>query len=147
MPKVDFYILPTEDEKKIYHFVCQLAEKAYQQNHRIYFHLQNKQQAEQLDEILWTWQDDSFLPHNLIGEGPRPAPPIQIGYEKIPPTERDILINLSQYLPNEYGQFARILEVIPQNETAQAAARERYRIYREQNYILQTYKPEKVETL
>jgi len=145
MPKAEFYILPALAEKKILHFVCQLAETAYQQQHRIYFQMQNMQQAESLDEILWTWRNDSFLPHNLVGEGPDPAPPIQIGCGKIMPNQRDILINLSQTLPEEYPQFAQILEIVFSDEIHQTNARERYKIYREKKYILQTHKPDLIE--
>ncbi|MDX1902042.1 MAG: DNA polymerase III subunit chi [Gammaproteobacteria bacterium] len=145
MPKTDFYILPFADEKHILQFACRLAEKAYQQQHRIYFHMQNPQQAHQLDEIMWTWRDESFLPHNLVGEGPDTLPPIQIGFDTIPSNQRDILINLSQMLPEHHTQFNRILEIIPHNEKFQTDARERYRIYRELNYPLQTHKPTQIE--
>jgi len=145
MPKADFYILPCADENKILFFACRLAEKAYQQQHRIYFHMQNTNHAHKLDEMLWTWRDESFLPHNLVGEGPDPAPPIQIGAGMIPNTQRDILINLSQTLPEQYAQFARILEIISSDESSQNAARERYRIYRDQQYTLQTHKPDTIE--
>lgn len=145
MPKIDFYILPFAIETQVFQFACRLAEKAYQQQHRIYFYMQDKKTAEQLDEMLWTWRDESFLPHNLVGEGPDTAPPIQIGFDQIPTHQRDILINLSQTLPAQHAQFKRILEIIPHHETDQANARERYRFYREQNYALQTHKPTQIE--
>lgn len=127
------------------HFACRLAEKAHRLRHRIYFNMKNKEEALALDEMLWVWRADSFLPHNLYGEGPEPAPPVQIGTGIQPKNHSDILINLSDELPECYRQFSRILEVIPQNETAEEAARTRFRIYREKRYLLQTHKTEITE--
>lgn len=146
MPKADFYLLDTALPRDVMQFACRLVEKAWRQRHRIYCHMADTADAHALDEMLWTWRDDSFLPHNLYGEGPEPAPPIQIGTGVQPAGHTDILINLSQQvLPDWHTQFTRILEIIPADETAQASARERYRQYREKHYPLQTHKTETAE--
>src|SRR5690348_5408022 len=112
MPKIDFYILSDPDHQTRLRFVCRLIEKAYKSRHRIYIHTDNQTDAHKLDELLWTYREDSFLPHNLYGEGPEPAPPIQIGFDIIPEKHRDILINLSSNVPAFFMQFSRILECI-----------------------------------
>lgn len=143
MTAIDFYILPEASPLSRLQFVCRLIEKIYQQKHRIYIHAENKMQAHQLDELLWTYRDDSFLPHNLYGEGPEPAPPIQIGFEVTPEKQRDVLINLTAQVPVFHAQFQRVLEIVAQD--AQEAARERYRFYRAQQFTLNTYKPQTTE--
>jgi DNA polymerase-3 subunit chi len=89
--------------------------------------------------MLWTYRDDSFLPHNLYGEGPDPAPPIQIGVNATPEQHRDILINLSQQIPTCHTQFARIIEIIVHDEKAKETGRERYRFYRAQGFEVKTH--------
>lgn len=137
MPKIDFYIL--QDHQHLL-FVCRLIEKIYKQRHRIYVYTDQQQEAHALDELLWTYREDSFLPHNLYGEGPDTAPPIQIGFNQIPENHRDILINLSQTVPTFFQQFSRILELVPQDENMQKCARERYRYYQTQGCSITTHK-------
>lgn len=145
MPKIDFYILPESSLQSCLQWVCRLIEKAYKQRHRVYIHTENKQLAHQLDEMLWTYRDDSFLPHNLLGEGPEPPPPIQIGFDQLPEKHRDIMINLSQEIPAFYRQFSRILEPVRDAPEAQQAGRERYRTYRSQGFDIQTHKLQTIE--
>src|SRR5262245_15581779 len=110
MPKIDFYILSEEDTQSQLAFTCRLIEKAYKNQHRIYIHTDNETTAHKMDEMLWTYRDESFLPHNLYGDGPEPPPPIQIGYGVTPLKHRDILVNLSLTVPIFLSQFKRVLE-------------------------------------
>lgn len=145
MPKIDFYILATDSEADRLGFVCRLIEKAYKNQHRIYIHAESVALAHQLDELLWTYRDDSFLPHNLLGEGPDPAPPIQIGFEQKPVNHRDILINLQPSIPEFVTQFSRVCEIIRNDAECQAIARDNYREYRTRGYEINTHKLQSVE--
>jgi DNA polymerase-3 subunit chi len=145
MPKIDFYILPDAHAHARLQFACRLAEKTYKQKHRIYFHTENLAMAHQLDEMLWTYRDDSFLPHNLYGDGPDPAPPIQIGFDAVPEKHRDILINLHSQIPEFHRQFSRVLELISNDPIEQAAGRERYRLYRSNGFEINTHKLQTIE--
>jgi len=142
MPKIDFYIL---SEGNCLQLACKLIEKAYKNRHRVYVHTENETVAHQLDELLWTYKEESFIPHNLYGEGPDPAPPIQIGFANTPEKHRDILINLSNEIPGFHKQFARIMELVPNSSTIQERARENYRIYRSNGYDIQTHKLQTIE--
>jgi DNA polymerase-3 subunit chi len=139
-PKVDFYLIPAVAEKERLAFACRLVEKAYQQQHRVYIHAGTQANAHQMDEILWTYREDSFLPHNLYGEGPDTAPPIQIGFNAVPEKHRDILINLDNTVPGFYTQFIRVFELVLNEPADQAAARERYKAYRAQGCEITTHK-------
>lgn len=136
MPKIDFYIL--SDTKRL-EFACRLIEKIYKQQHRIYIHTDNSTEAYRLDEMLWTYSDTSFLPHNLYGEGPEPAPPIQIGYQTTPEKHRDILLNLSANVPEFFQRFNRVLELVSEDAAIQEAARVRFRWYRAQHLEVTTH--------
>ncbi len=145
MPTINFYILSDPNPRAHFQLACRLVEKAYKNKHRIYIHTENQTHAHMMDELLWTYRDDSFLPHNLYGEGPEPAPPIQIGYQVKPEKQRDILINLSNNIPEFFTQFARVLEVIPSAAEAQEKARENYKLYRAQGNQITTHKLETIE--
>ncbi len=142
MPSVDFYILPAASVTDTLPFVCRLAEKAWRSTQRIYIHTD---QIAQLDTLLWTYRDEGFLPHQPYIATPPTVPAIEIGIAASPADRFDILINLSQQMPDFYKQFKRILEIIPGNHVdARTAARERFRFYQTQQCTIQTHQPETV---
>lgn len=145
MPKIEFYVLPNPDQESRMRFLCRFIEKAYKDKRRIYIHCSHQSDAHHLDETLWTYREDSFLPHNLYGEGPEPAPPIQIGFDATPEKHRDLLINVSHEIPTFYTQFARVIQCVSTDPTLQELARDHYRQYRAQGHNITTHKLETIE--
>lgn len=139
-PTVDFYIIAENTMRDRLQLVCRLIEKAHQQKHRVFVHTAAIQDAHALDELLWTYRDDSFVPHHLYGDGPEPAPPIQIGFGQTPEKHRDILINLGNGVPEFYQKFQRILEIVSNDTTTQNQTREHFRFYRSQRLTISTHK-------
>lgn len=140
MSKIDFYLIPTTSEIDRLTFACRLIEKIYKQQRRIYIHTESQTAAHHLDELLWTYRNDSFLPHHLVGEGPDPVPPIQIGYTTLLPKQQDILMNLCPGAPEFYKQFSRVVELITEDPDITALGRERYKLYRSQGCNISTHK-------
>ena len=137
--RVDFYLLDKSEPEALWLLACRLIEKAYARGHRVFVQCQNQQDAERLDELLWTYKDDSFIPHNLQGEGPEPPPPVQIGFDKEPRGFNDILINLTDPVPHFFTRFSRVIELVSADEEAKAICREHYRHYRANGCELQTH--------
>ncbi|HHF7375773.1 DNA polymerase III subunit chi [Legionella bozemanae] len=140
--RVDFYLLASDQNDARWLVACRLLEKAYAKGHKVYVLCNNKQDAELLDELLWTFKEDSFIPHNLQGEGPEPPPPIQIGYEREPRGFNDILLNLSNSIPSFYARFKRIMELVINVETEKEQSRAHYRDYRAKGCELHTHQIE-----
>jgi DNA polymerase-3 subunit chi len=128
--RIDFYLLATDQPDERWLVACRLLEKAYLKGHRIYVHCADQQDAERLDELLWTFKPDSFIPHNLQGEGPEPPPPVQIGFAKEPRGFSDILLNLTSGIVPFYSKFRRVMELVPNDELEKEQSRVRYREYR-----------------
>ncbi len=103
------------------------------------FYCDDQKQVEYLDELLWTFKEDSFIPHNIQGEGPEPPPPVQIGYKNEPRGFNDILLNMSNAIPTYFSRFKRIMEIVANNETAKEISRNHYREYRSQQCQLHTH--------
>ncbi|WP_133130018.1 DNA polymerase III subunit chi [Legionella yabuuchiae] len=137
--RVDFYLLEHNQPQGEWLLACRLLEKAYLRNHRVFVFCNSQQDAECLDELLWTFKDDSFIPHNLQGEGPEPPPPIQIGYRDEPRGFNDILLNLATSIPPFAARFKRIIEIVAANEEAKEISREHYRHYRSNRCELYTH--------
>ncbi|KTD68566.1 MULTISPECIES: DNA polymerase III subunit chi [Legionella] len=137
--RVDFYLLASNQNDARWLIACRLLEKAYAKGHKVYVLCNNQQDAELLDELLWTFKEDSFIPHNLQGEGPEPPPPIQIGYGREPRGFNDILLNLANYIPDFYPKFKRIMEIVINEETDKEQSRAHYRDYRAKGCELHTH--------
>ncbi len=138
-PRVDYYLFDSEDTNQRLLFICRLLEKAYQKKHRIFVYCEDQEQAETLDELLWTFKEGSFIPHNIQGEGPEPPPAIQIGFSHEPRGFNDILINLSDKKPSFYPRFQRVMEVIGNQPNARDLARDHFRQYRKEGCEMFTH--------
>jgi DNA polymerase III subunit chi len=136
--KVDFYILEASGQKSLL-FACSLLEKAHTNAEKVFIYTANAAESEQVDNLLWTYRDDSFLPHAIYQSTESFPPPILISHEK-PIDSHDILLNLSQQLPIFYLSYPHIIEIVPADPTVQALARERYRQYRDAGCHLNTIK-------
>ena len=137
--RVDFYLLASEQPDARWLIACRLLEKAYSRGHRVYVHCANQEDAELLDDLLWSFRDDSFIPHNLLGEGPEPPPPVQIGFGKEPRGFNDILLNLAPEIPSFSTRFKRIMELVSNQETEKEQSRAHYKEYRARGCELNTH--------
>lgn len=138
MAQVDFYVLDRFDEHSRYTFACKLAEKAWRLENTIHIHTMSQADAERLDELLWTFRDGSFVPHELVSSGD-PAP-VSIGYDSNTIASRDLLINLCDEIPAFADTFPRIAELVTSEENCRQKSRERYAIYRDQGHTLEMHK-------
>ena len=137
--RVDFYLLNGDQPEAIWLVACRLLEKAYLHGHRVFVYCESQDDAERLDELLWTYRDDSFIPHNLQGEGPEPPPPVQIGYRTEPRGFNDILLNMSPTIPDYFARFQRVMEIVAADDTAKEISRNHYREYRSKQCALHTH--------
>jgi len=135
MSRVDFYILPDDSRNRLQLFACRLAEKAWQQGHRILIHTDSAGDSQQLDDLLWTFRDGSFIPHAQQGSGDDADQPIMISHQDMDPGSFQLLINLSSTTPDN-DRFERIAEILNQEESRKQAGRAHYKIYRERGHEL-----------
>ena len=136
---VTFYVL-AENQQSIEnelsdspaHFAlaCQLCANFYRANQRVFVYTARQQDAELIDQLLWQFDADSFVPHNLSGEGPARGAPVEISWQP-PRQSRQILINLANEIPAFASRFTDIIEFVPSQAAAKAQARERYKQYRQ----------------
>lgn len=140
MARVDFYVLAAADEASRRQFACRLAEKAYRLEHSVRILAADRSTAEQLDDLLWTWRDGSFVPHEVLTRGAEPQAPVTIGCDDADAVGSDLLINLSDAAPAAPDNFQRIAEIVTADEGQRRLGRQRFTQYREQGHTLQTHK-------
>lgn len=138
MVRVDFYLLSDANEQARKLLACRLCEKAYQKLHQIYMLVSHPEEAKVLDDLLWTFRDDSFLPHHIASENISAPAPIQIVTTK-PSAKPDVLINLTTSIPDFFADCQRIIEIVSANEKERATARENFRLYRQRGCQLESH--------
>lgn len=139
MTRVDFYILSDGARGDRFSLACRLAEKAWRQGRRVYLHTGSKSESSHLDKLLWTYRDESFLPHGLFGEVDAALNPILIGHTDDAGDEHDVLINLAAEVPTFFSRFDRLAEPLDSEPQIRHAGRERYRFYRDRGYTLNSH--------
>jgi len=140
VPRIDFYVLPDQKENGRALLACRLADKAYGLGHTVYLFTASEARAAALDDLLWTFRQDSFVPHErypLVGEE---GSPVLVGTAAPATVEAQVLINLADALPEGFERYERVVELVDQHPEVLAQSRERFRQYREQGCLLETHK-------
>ncbi|GLO46837.1 DNA polymerase III subunit chi [Pseudomonas putida] len=139
MSKVDFYILPTDSLSARLDFACKLCEKAWRLGHRVYLHCQDAEQRSELDQRLWRFKGEAFVPHDLAEVHADADVALGLAADSAG-DHHDLLINLGAGVPGFVGQFERVAEIVVEEPGIRKSARERFRFYREQGYALQDHR-------
>ena len=132
MTRIDFYQLSPQQHSHD-RVVCQLCQKAYENNQYTLLLTQSAEQTAHLDRQLWIFNDDSFVPHDAQ-ESTDFKSPVLIQNESGSTGDRQLLINLSSSIPGFFAQFERVIELVTEDNKQQA--REHYSFYKERGYPL-----------
>jgi DNA polymerase III subunit chi len=131
--KVDFYLLGAADPRARLTTACRIAEKACDQGLRVAVRTASPSETAELDDLMWTFSDRSFVPHAVWPAEPAVADetPVLLASGALPASHRDVLINLAADAPVEPSAFGRICEIVGADPDAKQRARLRWRGYRE----------------
>lgn len=139
MPRADFYLIdkPRFREKPL-RLVCALVTKAHDAGQPCLILADSMAQAEELDDLLWAFDPESFIPHQIAGQSEDDADvPVLIVPPGVTTADRPLVMNLRE-APVD-GTFERVLEIVPANEAARGASRERWKAYRERGFALSKF--------
>jgi DNA polymerase-3 subunit chi len=139
--RVDFYVLKSAAAKQRWAFACRLTEKAYLKDLKIVIVNDTLADAKALDELLWTFNERSFIPHQICldEQSVDPATPVHLTVESAALPAADLLVNLAQRLPAQLERYARIAEIIDADEERRRLGRERFKAYRDLKFTLETH--------
>jgi DNA polymerase-3 subunit chi len=141
MPRVDFYVLGESGTQAQHRYACKLAEQAFESGLRTYLRTASPAESVALDELLWTFSDRAFLPHEIAAGGTPSHARVAalIGNDAAPAGYRQLLINTAADLPPDADGFERIAEVVDADPGRKQLARERFRQYRERGWTLESH--------
>jgi DNA polymerase III subunit chi len=144
--RVDFYVLKSAAAKQRWAFACRLIEKAYLLNLKVLVLHDTLADAQALDELLWTFNERSFVPHTLCKQGQSMdlGTPVHLAVHTAAEpgaaaTGADLLINLALPMPTDLQRFARIAEIIDADEEHRRSGRERFKAYRDLKLTMETH--------
>ncbi|MCW5298070.1 DNA polymerase III subunit chi [Herbaspirillum lusitanum] len=118
-------------------YACRLVRKARAAQCKIVLLGRDRGELTQLDQLLWSFSEQDFIPHVHAGD-PLAAqtPVILTDSEAVELPHHHVLINLSGNTPEHFARFERMFEIISSDEADKAAGRDRYRFYKERGYPL-----------
>ena len=100
-------------------------------------------QAEQLDDLLWSFDPDAYVPHQIAGleledgGGDEDEADVLIAPPEADVPLRPLVLNLRDAAVE--GAFERVLEVVPADESARGPLRERWTQYKARGLELKKY--------
>ena len=127
--RADFYLIakPRFREEPLL-LVCELARKAHHAGMPTLVLARDAQQAEALDELLWEFDPDDYVGHQIAGDEDDDATPVLIAAPEMDVPLRPLLINLRDAAVE--GDFERVLEVVPADDAARGPLRARWTHYK-----------------
>lgn len=138
MTRIDFYVLQAPDAEARLLFACRLIAKVLRQGHRIFVAARDREQADSLNTLLWTFQPESFTPHQIQAQTDLDCP-ILIGHGDDCGDHHDMLVNLKDEVPPYFSRFQRLAEVVIQAEPVLTSTRENWKFYRDRGYPIQSH--------
>jgi DNA polymerase-3 subunit chi len=138
--RVDFYVLKSASPEQRLLFACRLAEKAYLSDLKIAILQDNLGDAKALDELLWTFNERSFVPHELcLDENFDPVTPVHLALDAAKLPALDLLLNLTDRMPDGFDRFVRIAEIMDGDPERRRLGRERFKSYRDLKVTMESH--------
>ena len=143
-PRVDFYLSEEAGDGARLRLACRVTEKAYLARQRVVIYSDDGALLPKIDELLWTFGDGSFVPHDTVVSGKPCEAPVALTSGPLPEgdfvgPEGTVLINLSGSVPPFFEKFARVAEFLDARPEVRAAGRERFKVYRGKSIEPQTH--------
>ena len=104
-----------------------LVEKSLQRGWRAAIKTDSSERSDALDTLLWTYDDQSFLPHAQLGDGDPAAQPVLITVEEGNPNAAQIFFYVGGAAPGDWTGLSGLARVVllfdGRNDEALAQAR------------------------
>jgi DNA polymerase-3 subunit chi len=104
-----------------------LVEKSLARGWRAAIRTDSSERSDAMDTLLWTYDDQSFLPHAQLGDGEPAAQPVLITVEEGNPNSANIVFYVGGAMPGDWAALNDLARVVllfdGRNEAALAAAR------------------------
>lgn len=138
MTRVDFYIHDSLSQLAQNVLMCRITEKAWKKNHKIFVRCLNEKSVKEMDDLMWSFSAESFVPHECQSENH--TAPIIIGEKLSEAIKSDLLVNLGEDVPTTVSKFQRVVEPTGYDESSRNSARVKYKYYQDRGFPIFTHK-------
>lgn len=133
MAEIGFYHLMSSPLERA---LPKLLERAWSQGYRIVVRAASPERVEQLNSVLWTY-DDGFLPHGSARDGNAARQPIWLTHCDENPNGASMIVLVDGLEAEDMQSFSRCADLFDGNDPeAVGAARDRWRRAREAGHTL-----------
>jgi len=106
MSEILFYHLEGQPLERV---LPQLVEKTLERGWRAVIETSSRDRAEAIDTVLWTYRDDSFVPHGIMGEATDPDQPVLIATGTENPNAAQVRFFVDRAVPQSAEGYTRIV--------------------------------------
>jgi DNA polymerase-3 subunit chi len=141
LERADFYVLASSDARERWKFACQQIEKAFLADERVLVWFDNEADMAAFDELLWTFADRSFVPHEPLNpESDWDETPVLLSAAQAPAAPAQVIVNLASGMPPGLAAAGRVVEIIDADAGRRQAGRVRFKQYRDSGVEPVTHK-------
>ena len=139
-PIVNFIVLNEANKHRI---VCEIVEKLYTAGKRTIVHVTEESEGQKLDQMMWSWKQNSFVPHLYCNEVNQEfTEPVIIAKSIIKTDRFDSLLLVQPADIKIIQTFDTVFDFAEKYDLALVKkSRERYKLYQQENFKLNTYQP------
>ncbi len=106
----------------------------WQQGHRVVVAFDQADDRERLDSHLWSQPSTGFIPHCRQEDPLAAETPVTLALTLDQAPDQALLLNLGRAVPEGFGRFEELVEIVSTDEEERQQGRERYRFYRDRGY-------------
>ncbi len=137
-PIINFYIIKSDNFADCLPLACKIIDKAYKSNSSTFVYTKDKKINVTLDEMLWTFLDNSFIPHSSDPKD-LDISPIYLGTVLPESVQHSLFINLTDNIQTDFQQYSKIIEFICQDTSHKELGRKKYTFYKQNECEINTY--------
>lgn len=123
MTEILFYHL---ERRTLDDVLPELVERTLARGQRAVVRADSAERAQAIDNLLWTWSEESFLPHAQTGEGDPARQPVVITVEEGNANGAQVLFLVGGAMPISFGEdetkFARTVVLFDGRDASQLTA-------------------------
>ena len=138
MARADFYLIDKprfRDDPLL--LVCELVKKAYAAEQPTLILARSPEQADALDEKLWEFDDEAFIPHQIAGDADDEITAVVIAPPGVVAADRPLVVNLRDECAP--GAYERVLEVVAADPAEREGSRVRWTEYKRRGFEVNKY--------
>lgn len=132
-----FYQIPDPTPAGVETALPKLLEKAYEAGFRVVVRCPSQERTKRLNEALWTYKEDSFLPHGVAEDGAPSLQPIYLTEHEENANNANVLVFISgaggqNVEAEKFSAYSKVLDIFEGSDVQKQKARARWKALKEQ---------------